>query len=217
MPTFLRGGSRRLRQILINLGTNAIKFTAGRKSRSRSSDIPKATDHIKVLFEVGIRIGIPQNQIGRCSTAFQRFGRPRRTRRSAERGWVLAISNPGRAKWAEIGVTSAGPGIDVLFTAVFGNSPIAASGRKLPTDLRGVRILAVATNATNRLISRSSWGSWGVGMPRPKTPAWRWSCFAPRGRGRSLRITITDMQMRIWNGEALAEPSRPIRLATPGW
>ena len=77
VPTFLRGDPGRLRQILINLVGNAIKFTAqgevAYRGHARSSE---SRDRIKIRFEVrDTGIGIPADKIGLLFKAFQPGGR----------------------------------------------------------------------------------------------------------------------------------------------
>ncbi|MEI6309731.1 MAG: PAS domain S-box protein, partial [bacterium] len=163
--TFLRGDPGRLRQILINLGNNAIKFTSRGEVVIEAKVESETDDRLKVRVEVrDTGIGISQERIGFLFTAFQQADAST-TRQFGGTGLGLAISKRlAEVMGGEVGVESVeGRGSTFWFTAVFGKQP----GRDrreglLPIDLRGVRILVVDDNATNRLVIAEQLESWGI-------------------------------------------------------
>jgi PAS domain S-box-containing protein len=207
VQTFVRGDPGRLRQILINLGNNAIKFTARGEVTVEVRPESETDGQIMIRFEVrDTGIGIPRDRIGLLFTAFQQVDAST-TRLFGGTGLGLAISKRlAERMGGEIGVASvAGQGSTFWFTAVFGKQ--ARRGRLdglRPADLRGARILAVDDNATNRLILAEQLASWGVRLAEAESAAraieWLRAALA---EGDPFRIVITDMQMPETDGESL--------------
>jgi PAS domain S-box-containing protein len=204
--TFVRGDPGRLRQILINLGTNAVKFTARGEVAIEVRMESEIDGQIKVRFEVrDTGIGIPQDRIGLLFSAFQQVDAST-TRRFGGTGLGLAISKRlAERMGGEIGVASVeGRGSTFWFTAVFGKQPRRERlDGDLQADLRGVRILVVDDNATNRLILAEQLASWGVRHAETESAALAVELLrAARAEGDPFRITITDMQMPVTDGES---------------
>jgi PAS domain S-box-containing protein len=205
--TFVRGDPGRLRQIMINLGNNAVKFTA-RGEVAVEVRLESETDgQIKVRFEVrDTGIGIPQDRIGLLFSAFQQVDAST-TRRFGGTGLGLAISKRlAERMGGEIGVESVeGRGSTFWFTAVFGKQPRRERlDGNLPADLRGVRILVVDDNATNRLVLAEQLASWGVRHAEAENAVRAVDMLrAARAEGDPFRVAITDMQMPETDGESL--------------
>jgi PAS domain S-box-containing protein len=205
--TFVRGDPGRLRQILINLGNNAVKFTA-RGEVAVEVRLESETDgQIKVRFEVrDTGIGIPQDRLGLLFSAFQQVDAST-TRRFGGTGLGLAISKRlAERMGGEIGVASVeGRGSTFWFTAVFGKQPRRERlDGNLPADLRGVRILVVDDNATNRLVLAEQLASWGVRHAEAENAVRAVDMLrAARAEGDPFRVAITDMQMPETDGESL--------------
>lgn len=164
VPEMLWGDSRRLRQILINLINNAIKFTdTGHISVTVS--VARADDTVTLLFRVSDSgIGIAPEQV---EGLFQRFSRGEETaaRQQDGTGLGLAISRHlVRLMGGEIGVDSRpGEGASFWFTAVF--QPVSADAKHQSATLSAapasagtasgpVRILVVEDNLFNRKVVR---------------------------------------------------------------
>ena len=92
VPTLLVGDSGRLRQVLVNLAGNAIKFTpAGEVFLSVSIDAETA-DQVTLHFEVrDTGIGVPQDKIGMIFNVFQQVDGSH-SRKFGGTGLGLAIS-----------------------------------------------------------------------------------------------------------------------------
>jgi signal transduction histidine kinase/CheY-like chemotaxis protein/HPt (histidine-containing phosphotransfer) domain-containing protein len=205
--TFVRGDPGRLRQILINLGNNAVKFTSRGEVAVEVRLESEADGQIKVRFEVrDTGIGIPQDRIGLLFTAFQQVDAST-TRRFGGTGLGLAISKRlAERMGGEIGVASVeGYGSTFWFTAVFGKQPRRERlDGIVPADLRGVRILVVDDNAMNRLVMAEQLASWGVRHAEAESAARAVEWLrAARSEGDPFRIAITDMQMPETDGESL--------------
>ncbi len=159
VPTLLRGDPNRLRQILLNLVGNAIKFTeAGIVAINvglDSMDEQRATLRFAVTDS---GIGIPEDQKHRLFKPFSQLdGSP--TRRHGGTGLGLMISKQLVERMqGEIGVESVlGVGSTFWFTAVL-TWPRRKARSELdnaapPTPGRQLRILLVEDNPINQLVA----------------------------------------------------------------
>jgi PAS domain S-box-containing protein len=121
VPCQLRGDPGRLRQILINLAGNAIKFTSAGQVSIQVSLVPSASAHSLLRFEVkDTGIGIPADKLGQLFEGFVQADRSV-TRKFGGTGLGLAISKRlARMMGGDIGVDSQeGRGSRFWFTARF--------------------------------------------------------------------------------------------------
>jgi PAS domain S-box-containing protein len=209
VPTFLRGDPGRLRQILVNLGDNAIKFTSQGEVEIEVRLDSESDEQIKARFEVrDTGIGVPPEKIGVLFTAFQQVDAST-TRRFGGTGLGLAISRRlVELMGGEVGVESIdGRGSTFWFTAVFSKQPARERSEEPPrADLRGVRALAVDDNATNRLVLAEQLASWGARHAEAESAAKALEMLrAARAEGDPFRIVLTDMEMPDMDGESLGE------------
>ena len=151
------GDPARVRQILVNLVSNAIKFTSrGEVTVQARLDGDTAEGRERVRVEVkdtGVGMG-PEAQEKLFRPFSQVDASP--TRQHGGTGLGLAICQQLVHKMGgEIGVTSA-PGVGSTFWFTLRFDPAADSGRTADVDARlvGVRVLAVDDNATNCEILR---------------------------------------------------------------
>jgi len=155
VPELLRGDAGRLRQILLNLGGNAIKFTMRGEVGIEVSVIGSDEHDTTLRFDVrDTGIGIPPQRLG---SLFQPFSQvdSSTTREYGGSGLGLSIVRRlAELMGGESGVDSElGRGSCFWFTAKFA----AASGqimpeRSLPLALKSLRVLIVDDNATNRKV-----------------------------------------------------------------
>ncbi len=154
-PTHLRGDPSRLRQVLVNLVGNALKFTARGEVVVRATHQRVEGDHV-VRFEVrDTGVGIAPSAV---AALFQPFSQAdsSTTRRYGGTGLGLAISRRlAGLMGGAIGVESQpGQGSTFWFTARF-REPEPATVQ-LPTDgLAGRRVLAVDASAAVRALITS--------------------------------------------------------------
>jgi PAS domain S-box-containing protein len=209
VQTFLKGDPGRLRQILINLGSNAIKFTARGEVIIEIKLEAETVDRIKIRVEVrDTGIGIPVDKIGLLFSAFQQVDAST-TRRFGGTGLGLAISKRlVEAMGGEIGIESVeGNGSTFWFTAVFGKQPRHDRGiGKEAAKIRGVPVLVVDDNATNRLILSEQLASWGAQHAEAEGAVQALDMLrTARAQGDPFRIVILDMQMPEMDGESLGK------------
>jgi PAS domain S-box-containing protein len=155
LPDTVRGDAGRLRQILLNLGGNAVKFT---QSGEIAIDCKVAAkDEAGVLLRCEIRdtgIGIPADRLNKLFQAFTQVDAST-TRRFGGTGLGLSIVKKlVDLMGGEVGVCSEeGIGSTFWFTARLGYARDLATPRAAPPiQLRGQRVLVVDDNATNRKV-----------------------------------------------------------------
>jgi two-component system, sensor histidine kinase and response regulator len=211
VPSQLLGDPGRLRQILVNLVGNAIKFTQRGEvlvtvERESSEDTRGVQLHFKVK-DTGI--GIP---VEKQSLLFKAFSQAdsSTTRKYGGTGLGLAISArlvelmAGRL-WVE---SSPGIGSTFHFTAHFaiaeGDMQPAAPAQA--TELHGLAVLVVDDNETNRRILSAMTQGWGM---RPSAVNSGASALAAmetsQKNGDPFRLFLIDGNMPVMDGFELAE------------
>jgi signal transduction histidine kinase/DNA-binding response OmpR family regulator len=209
VPDRLLGDPGRLRQILLNLVGNAIKFTeegevvleGGIESRSRR----------ELVLRFAVRdtgIGIPKEHQGKVFEAFAQADSST-TRRYGGTGLGLAIASElvglmGGKLWMESAI---GVGSTFHFTARFLLPEAGArEERKPPPDFHGTRVLVVDDNATNRRILEEMLESWNL---RPtSTRGGREALAALRkaaALGKPFTLALVDGQMPEMDGFTLTQ------------
>ncbi len=164
LPAYLRGDPGRLRQVLVNLAGNAVKFTHEGEVSVQAGLESETDDEALIRFSVrDTGIGIPADRQGLLFKRFQQIDATTR-RKFGGTGLGLAISKQLAALMGgEIGVESGeGRGSNFWFTARFAKQPGRARKDEPPDKIRGARVLVVDDNATNREILVAQFRSWGA-------------------------------------------------------
>jgi two-component system, sensor histidine kinase and response regulator len=163
VPRSVRADPDRIRQILVNLISNAIKFT------SRGSVVLRVS-----LDEVGLQddlvrfsvtdtgVGIPPDRLERLFKAFSQADAST-TRTYGGTGLGLAISKQlAGLMGGSVGVESEpGRGSTFWFTARLARSPLMAP-RRLPGATRDMRVLVVDDDESQRRLLLDQITSWGL-------------------------------------------------------
>jgi signal transduction histidine kinase/CheY-like chemotaxis protein len=210
VPTRLRGDPSRLRQILLNLASNAVKFTEKGEVVVEAKLAFETKEMVTVRFEVrDTGIGIPED---RLSAIFEKFTQVdgSTTRRYGGTGLGLAISKRlVEMMGGEIGVESElGKGSEFYF--VVDLAPQKGGGSKTPVaeivNLEGLRALVVDDNARSRRLLEEVLTHWHM---RPRMvdggPAALAELERARAEGDPYALALIDSRMPGMDGFALAE------------
>jgi two-component system, sensor histidine kinase and response regulator len=155
LPQLVKGDAARIRQILLNLAGNAIKFTAKGEVSLEIKVLETGENGTWVRCEVrDTGIGIPADRLGALFTPFMQVDTST-TRRFGGTGLGLSIVRRlVELMGGETGVESVeGAGSLFWFTAHF--APVLATtppAYPAPASLKGHRVLVVDDNATNRKV-----------------------------------------------------------------
>jgi PAS domain S-box-containing protein len=155
LPDLLRGDAGRIRQILLNLGGNAVKFTQQGEVAIDCKVVEKNANDVLVRCEVrDTGIGIPPNRIQALFKAFSQVDAST-TRKFGGTGLGLSIvKRLVELMHGEVGVSSVeGKGSIFWFTARLAIGTDTSKVKPAPpTALQGQRVLVVDDNATNRKV-----------------------------------------------------------------
>ena len=214
MPDALLGDPSRLRQILVNLLGNSLKFTEKGEINltvQRESGDDAATSLHFSVQDTGI--GIPAEKQARIFEAFTQADGST-TRRFGGTGLGLTISRQlvqmmGGRIWVE---SALGQGSTFHFTASFGISKAAGPPMSLEkTQLKGMRVLVVDDNLTNRRILESLLAGWGMKPTLAGDGAEALRTLAQaREANEPFTLVLTDAGMPDMDGFQLAEEIRKI-------
>ncbi len=209
VPSLLVGDPGRLRQVLINLVDNAVKFTEKgevlvRVSLEAESDL-KATLRF-AISDTGI--GIPKDRMDRLFKSFSQVDTSM-SRKYGGTGLGLAISKDIVERMGgRISVESEeGKGSIFWFTAVFEKQPVGWKGSLGEfEDIGGRRILVVDDSATNRLVLREQLSSWGCLPDDAAGPKEALAKLQTAKEGKDpFSVAILDMEMPEMDGAALGQ------------
>jgi CheY-like chemotaxis protein len=209
VPDAVVGDPTRLRQIIVNLLSNALKFTEHGEILLRVEKDASSQDDSMLHFSVrDTGIGIPWDKQQYIFEAFAQVDSST-TRRFGGTGLGLTISARlvammhGRI-WVE---SELGKGSTFHFTSRFGRAKAGVTPKKTsPVTLHGVPVLIVDDNATNRRVMDETLSFWGM-----KT------CVAADGfqammtlrhaqeSGNPIPLVLTDAHMPMMDGFRLAE------------
>jgi PAS domain S-box-containing protein len=166
VPSYLKGDPGRLRQIVSNLVSNAIKFT--NKGEIVISAALQSQKDNTVTIHFGILdtgIGIPESRLAAIFEPFTQVDGTT-TRKYGGTGLGLAICKQlAELMGGEIGVMSEeGKGSTFWFTVVF-EKPSEQTSKNLDSpahaNISGTRILIVDDNATNQMLLTTLLNNWG--------------------------------------------------------
>ncbi|MBC7260323.1 MAG: PAS domain S-box protein [Chloroflexi bacterium] len=212
VPDALIGDPGRLRQIVANLVGNAIKFTEQGEIVLFVDSSEETDDEVVLQFAVAdTGIGIPPERQQAIFEAFTQADSST-TRQYGGTGLGLTISARlvemmGGKIWVE---SEVGVGSTFYFTARFGiQKGVSAWPTAELGDMRGMAVLAVDDNETNRRILQGMLASWGL---RPVPAANGREALAlmrdASARGEPFPLVITDVRMPEMDGFALIEQIR---------
>ncbi|ARF53316.1 hypothetical protein B1H19_03260 [Streptomyces gilvosporeus] len=234
LPEEIIGDIDRLRQILINLLNNAVKFTetgevvlrvAWAEAESGSFPEPPETLHPRASEDadgvIRLHFSVCDTGIGMAADRLDQLFRPfeqldtSTTRRFGGTGLGLAISKRlaelmGGTMWVE---SERDVGSTFHFTVKTREVPEAMRSSQVISriELRGKHLLVVDDKSTNRMILTRQASAWGMVVRATGSPreALEWI-----RQGDPFDIGILDMQMPDMDGITLAEEIRHYRSMT---
>ena len=208
VPTALQGDPGRLRQVLVNLIGNAIKFTANGEVTVQVQRAEETLHSVILRFQVndtgmGIAAGM-QEQL------FQPFRQAdsSTTRQYGGTGLGLAICKQIVSQMGgDIGVDPRPEGgSQFWFTVQLGKRAVDAQfATAQVSNLKGVRICCLDDNATNRLLISQLTQSWEMDSVTAETPAQALAIMKEgANRGEPFDMAVLDMEMPGMDGLTLA-------------
>jgi len=212
VPHLVRGDPTRVRQVLMNLIGNAIKFTEEGEVDVSAAVVAHHGGRTSVRFRVrDTGIGISEEQLAHIFDEFTQADASM-TRRYGGTGLGLAIARRLVALMAgELTVTShVGRGSEFSFTLAFPvEAPAGAQAPGRRASLGGRRLLVVDDNETNRRIVRDMLGAEGVAVHEAhRADAGLEALRRAATAGTAFDLAVLDAQMPDQDGFELATAIR---------
>jgi PAS domain S-box-containing protein len=210
VPPFVVGDVTRVRQILVNLVGNAIKFTE--RGEVLVSVAMAGRDNARITLEFAVRdtgIGIPADKLDRLFKAFSQADTST-TRKYGGTGLGLVISDR-LAKMMGGGMrveSEPGRGSTFYFTISATRAPVNPAKRYLRgglPELRGKRVLLVDDNPTNLQILCDQLRRWGLSPLAVRSGE---EALEQLERDQHLDLALLDFHMPEMDGLELARRIR---------
>jgi signal transduction histidine kinase/CheY-like chemotaxis protein/ligand-binding sensor domain-containing protein len=218
VPPMVIADSVRVRQVLLNLTGNAVKFTAKGEVAVTVSLDPSGAGAPMLHFTVrDTGAGIPRAKQGKLFQAFEQADSSI-TRQYGGTGLGLAISLRivqlmGGRIWME---STVGVGSTFHFTVAFA-TPAGSEALSAPAivpDVRGARVLIIDDNATNRRILEELTRRWRMEPQSADSgPAGLDRLDSAAASGHPFRLVLLDGRMPAMSGFEVAARIR----ANPAW
>ncbi|WP_205959697.1 hybrid sensor histidine kinase/response regulator [Ramlibacter humi] len=211
VPPAILGDVTRIRQVLINLVNNAVKFTSQGEVAVHARRLPGVDAQGRCTLEFRVQdsgIGIPPDRVGALFQAFTQVDAST-TRKYGGTGLGLAICKRlVEMMGGDIGVKSRlGEGSTFWFTVVA--EPAQAVQPIAPAQaaaLGGVHVLVVDDHATNVRVLTRQLQLWGMAVTSASSGAQALQVLAQAAQ--PPRLVVTDMHMPEMDGVALARALR---------
>lgn len=206
VPPFMVGDVTRIKQVLSNLVSNAIKFTDKGEIFTSVEILTETEEYIELKISVkDSGIGIPNDKLPTVFEAFTQADTST-TRKYGGTGLGLPISKRlvnlmGGDVWA---VSEFGEGSTFYFTlrlkhSTIGTPKVHVKGH-MP-ELKGFKVLIVDDNEINRQILRLQFESWGMVPVLAESAA---QALAILEHTPDFSLGVIDLQMPVVDGEGLA-------------
>jgi len=215
LPESVIGDTSRLRQVILNLVSNAIKFTEKGEVVVEVQEESRTEKDITLHFKVrDTGIGIPKEKL---ESIFQPFVQADASlsRKYGGTGLGLAITSQlvnlmGGRIWAE---SQVGKGSTFHFTVRFG-LPLPRRFRTTPATLaavHGLKVLVVDDNPTNRIILKEMLQSWRMKPEQAASgPEALQLINSSLGRKEKYNLFVFDLSMPEMDGFTLIKKVKEI-------
>jgi signal transduction histidine kinase/ligand-binding sensor domain-containing protein/CheY-like chemotaxis protein len=214
VPRELVGDFGRLRQVILNLASNAIKFTAHGEVIVSAHMEKRLGETALLHFSVrDTGIGVPQEKLKKVFQAFEQAD-VSTTKRYGGTGLGLAICTRivqmmGGTIWVE---SQVGEGSTFHFTAQFAvvsDQESPATTQAVDNEaLRGIRALIVDDNFTNLQVLEQMLTNWGILTTTANSAAQAISHLRQNTPGNPFHLILVDEQMPDVDGFGLIEQIR---------
>ncbi len=209
VPAVVRGDPVRLRQVLVNLIGNAVKFTERGEVLVKVRLLARAAPGVDVVFTVwDTGIGIPAEHMEKLFQPFSQVDASM-TRRFGGTGLGLAISRRlVELMGGGISVESeSGRGSSFSFVLRLQEVPAGLSPAGQPAEMQGRRVLVVEDNATGRRILATALRHWGLDVVAVDSST---RALEQLGGADKFDAAIIDLEMPELDGRALARGIREL-------
>ncbi len=209
IPEVVVGDPGRLRQVLLNLIGNAVKFTDSGEVVVRARRRESKARGVLLRWDVSdTGIGLSAEEKAQIFSTYSQVDSST-TRRHGGTGLGLAIARMlTQLMGGEIGVDSTkGAGSVFWFTALFRESESAAV-RSTTGDLTGTAVAIIDDNRTNRVILERYVDSWGMRQHSYEGGREALSAMRAAAGQEPFDVAIVDMMMPAMDGGAVAAEIR---------
>ena len=220
-PLRLMGDPGRLRQIILNLASNAVKFTEKGEVVIRAAVDSLEDSRVTLRFTVtDTGVGIPPDRMDSLFDSFSQVDAST-TRKHGGTGLGLAISSQLVGMMGgEIGVESEpGKGSTFWFTVTLDVAAQSAPDEPPPSaSIRGLRVLVVDDNRANRIALRGMLQLWGCRCVEAADGFTALEEMSRRAGGPdAIQMALLDYTMPGMDGEELARKikAEPATSGTP--
>jgi PAS domain S-box-containing protein len=213
IPELLLGDPGRLRQVIVNLVGNAIKFTEQGEIVVKASMASLQPRPDKVTLHISVRdtgIGIPKDKFQAIFESFSQADTST-TRKYGGTGLGLTISTRlvelmGGCIWVE---SELGKGSTFFIEVVLGRVDAELQPQYEAVQLKNMRVLVVDDNATNRLIAVGLLQRWGM-SPFAASDGRQAIAELERAKqgGTGYQLLLLDVRMPDMDGFAVIEHLR---------
>ena len=211
VPNNAIGDPGRLRQVLINLVGNAVKFTDSGEVAVRVRQMDSPGPGVLIHFEVAdTGIGLTEEEQGRVFSTYSQIDSTT-TRRHGGTGLGLATARMlAQLMGGSVGVQSEkGAGSRFWFTALFREGARKPLATQLAASLSGTAIAVIDDNRTNRTILERYLKSWGMrDRSFESGPQALRELRAAAPTSERFEVAIVDMMMPDMDGAAVAAQIR---------
>jgi PAS domain S-box-containing protein len=207
LPRLVKGDPGRIRQVLVNLVSNAVKFTDTGEVVIGVELLERAGRHQTLRWQVrDTGVGIPAEAQARLFNAFTQADGST-TRRYGGTGLGLAICKRlVSLMGGEIGFESTpGHGTAFWFTLTLEQQLSSAPRQPERGSLDRARVLVVDDNKTNRTILHRQLAAWGIRDDAAASGPEALECLRREAaQGDPYQLVILDMQMPDMDGVDVA-------------
>lgn len=207
VPKGIKGDITRIRQVLVNLINNAIKFTHQGEILVFVNNLGKKDGKFNLRFGVkDTGIGIPQDRINRLFKSFSQVDAST-TRKYGGTGLGLAIckgiiNQMGGEIWVE---SEQGKGTTFFFSIEVEEARVAHNSIAAEQEIRGKKVLIVDDNLTNLRILKLQMEKWNLKVTTECNPLDVINTIKHEGKPDLL---ISDYNMPEMNGISLCRHIR---------